>query len=378
MPRGSSSAGRRPPAYRRLPLLAAAFVALGAGVAGGLARIGWQVDAGGAAAWHGPLMVCGFFGTVIGLERAVALDRGWPWLAPIASGLGGLALLAGAVTAAVLLLTAASVVMLAGSVDVWRRQRALFTLTLVLGASCWLAGNGLWLAAGAIQPAVPWWIGFLVLTIAGERLELSRLLPSSTGARHAFAAIVAWFVGALAATLVAEGPGLALAGLALVALAAWLVRHDIARWTVRTQGLTRFVAVSLLSGYAWLAAGGALLAAAGAGATGHVWDAALHALMLGFVFAMVFGHAPLIFPAVVRVAIPYHPTFYLPLALLHASVAARVAADLAALPGARAAAGMASAAALAAFVLSTLAAVVRGRRALRAPDGPPGPAARRA
>ena len=40
---------------------------------------------------------------------------------------------------------------------------------------------------------------------------------------------------------------------------------------------------------------------------------------------MVFGHAPIIFPAVLRVAVPYHATFYLPLALLHASLAVRLA-----------------------------------------------------
>jgi hypothetical protein len=32
------------------------------------------------------------------------------------------------------------------------------------------------------------------------------------------------------------------------------------------------------------------------------------------------GHAPIIFPAVLRVAVPYHPSFYLPLALLHLSL----------------------------------------------------------
>ena len=80
---------------------------------------------------------------------------------------------------------------------------------------------------------------------------------------------------------------------------------------MRGKGLTRFIAVCLLSGYAWLAVGGAVIVAAGGLAPGSPsYDAALHALALGFVFAMVFGHAPIIFPAVLRVAVPYHPTFY--------------------------------------------------------------------
>ena len=40
-------------------------------------------------------------------------------------------------------------------------------------------GNGLWLAGRPIYAVVPWWVGFLVLTIAGERLELSRVLRPS-------------------------------------------------------------------------------------------------------------------------------------------------------------------------------------------------------
>jgi hypothetical protein len=68
-----------------------------------------------------------------------------------------------------------------------------------------------------------------------------------------------------------------------------------------------------------------LLGLAGAFTPGHEWrDAALHAIGLGFVFAMVFGHAPIIFPAVTRIKIPYHPALYLPLTLLHLTLALRV------------------------------------------------------
>ena len=45
---------------------------------------------------------------------------------------------------------------------------------------------------------------------------------------------------------------------------------------------------------------------------------------MGFVFSMVFGHAPVILPAVLRVKLPYHSTLYAPLVLLHASLLARV------------------------------------------------------
>jgi hypothetical protein len=101
--------------------------------------------------------------------------------------------------------------------------------------------------------------------------------------------------------------------------------------------------------------------AAGLAPGSFAYDAALHALMLGFVFSMVFGHAPIIFPAVLRVAVPYHPGFYAPLALLHLSLLLRLVGDAADAPGWRSLGGLLNAAALALFILGTIAAVVRGR-----------------
>jgi hypothetical protein len=43
---------------------------------------------------------------------------------------------------------------------------------------------------------------------------------------------------------------------------------------------------------------------------------------------MIFGHAPIIFPAVLNRQIHFQPILYLPLVLLHASLALRVLADL--------------------------------------------------
>ena len=103
-----------------------------------------------------------------------------------------------------------------------------------------------------------------------------------------------------------------------------------------------------------------ILGSGGLGSGGAAYDAALHAVLLGFVFSMVFGHAPIIFPAVLRVAVPYSPYFYLPLVLMHLSLAIRLAGDGLMLPQWRAWGGALNAMALAGFVLGTMAAVVRG------------------
>ncbi|HEX9184515.1 MAG TPA: hypothetical protein VF876_14765 [Burkholderiales bacterium] len=278
------------------------------GIAGGLVRLGVAVPApAGAVALHGALMVSGFLGTVIGLERAVALGQRWAYGAPLASGVGGVCLLAGLYDSGFALLAFAAALLVAASAAVFLRQRSLEMATLAAGAVAWLAGN-LTLYAGL--PAAPWWIAFFALTIGGERLELSRYLKRPPAVRFYFLALVALL---LVAPLVPRA-----LGLVLVLLALWLLAYDLARVTVRQQGLTRYIAVCLLSGYAWLALGGALLAAAVA------YDAALHAIFVGFVFSMVFGHAPVILPAVLRVPLPYSRALYLPLAVLHASLAARV------------------------------------------------------
>ena len=108
---------RAAPAWERLPLLVLGFIALFAGIGAGLARLGWAMPevAAGAAAWHGPLMICGFFGVVIGLERAVAIGRWWAYAGPLLAGLGTAAALHGQHEATPWLMLAASAVLLAAS-----------------------------------------------------------------------------------------------------------------------------------------------------------------------------------------------------------------------------------------------------------------------
>ncbi|MGE5338475.1 MAG: hypothetical protein ACM3PU_11645 [Gemmatimonadota bacterium] len=351
------------PPLARAPLLILGFIGLFIGIAAGLVRLGWTMPelAASAAALHGPLMICGFFGVVIALERAVAIGRLWAYAGPLLAGIGTGVAVHGTAATAGWFYFAASLVLLAASLDILRRQRALFTLTIALGAACWSVGSALWATGQATHQVVTWWLAFLILTIAGERLELSRFLPPSPSARVVFALLLTVIGAGLLGAQRAWGAPVFAAG--LLALAFWLLKQDIARRTVRKSGLTRFIAVCLLSGYVWLALGAAIILAAGGLAPGSAsYDAALHALALGFVFSMVFGHAPIIFPAVLRVAVPYHATFYLPLVLLHASLAIRLVGDAAGRFEWTRVGGLAGAVALLAFIASTVAAVIRGAR----------------
>jgi len=236
---------------------------------------------------------------------------------------------------------------------------------MALGGLSWTIGNGLWAAGVPVPQVVSFWFGYLILTIAGERLELSRLVRPGAAAQWTFRAIIAVLLAAIAIGGSAQPIGAPLLGVTLIALAAWLLRHDIARRTVRQHGLSRFTAICMLSGYAWLGIGGLLMLAFGPIAAGFGYDAVLHALFLGFVFAMIFGHAPIIFPAVLRIPIPFRAGFYAQLVLLHASLVVRIGGDVAGNLAWRRWGGVLNAAAIIVFLANTaLAAAGRHRPAI--------------
>jgi hypothetical protein len=326
----------RPFARINLPLLALAVFALLAALWAGLLRLGWALPPlrPTLAMAHGPLMACGFFGTLVSLERAVGLSQlqsrwRWTYLGPAATGIGALLLtlhLGG--TAGVVLIVIGSLVLAAAMLVIVRIHLAMHSLVMLLGALAWLAGNLLWLFGRSIPEVTLWWAAFLVLTIAGERLELSRLLQLSRGRQLAFGAGVALFLGGVVLSVVAYAPGARLASLGLLALALWLLAFDMARRTVRKSGLARYIAVSLLAGYAWLGIAGLLGLRFGGVTAGFQYDAFLHSLFVGFVFSMIFAHAPIILPVLSGLPLVFGRGFYAPFVLLQVSLILRVAGDL--------------------------------------------------
>lgn len=316
---------------RRVPMLFAALLSMACGVWVGLIRLGWNLP----LPWqdrliaHGPLMVCGFLGTLISLERAVALGARWGYAAPILVAAGALALDLGPLAPiAPWLIAAGSAVMVAIFVAVWRQQASLFVATMTIGALAWTCGNVQWLSGAPIYRVVFWWLAFLVLTIAGERLELNRVLRPTRAVQGAFVIAAAILLGGVVAASWWPEPGVRVMGAGLVALTCWLARYDVARRTVHQRGLTRFIAVSLLGGYVWLGTGGVIAAVTAAVIPGVAYDALLHAVFVGFVMSMVFAHAPIIFPAVLGLPLAYRPSFYAHVGLLHLSLILRVAGDL--------------------------------------------------
>jgi len=310
----------------RVLFLVPGGIALLAGLAAGLSLLGFAAFAVGRLPQvHGPLLVFGFVATVVSVERAVALRRLIAFAAPALLGVGGILLLTPAP------LPVGKTVLLAGTVAfvllyvaIWRRQGAAAVAIQALGAAAAVFGAALWLAGASIPHLVPSMAVFLILTIAGERLELARIGFIGTRAESTtFGLSVAAFAACVAA-LLWPAWGYPLLGLALLALVAWLARHDVARHTIRSPGLPRFMAGCLLAGYAWLAVAAGIWVVSGPVLEGRAYDASVHAVFLGFVLSMIMAHAPVIFPAVIRRPLPYRPMMALPVWLLQASLVLRI------------------------------------------------------
>jgi hypothetical protein len=348
----------------RLPLLLMGMACLACGVWGGLVRLPVNLPLPSSNAnwltFHGPLMVCGFLGTVIALERAVGL-RGWWWyLPPLLTGCGAAMVLAGRLGhTQITIITLGSIGFWLATLWVIKLSRSTFTVVMSAGALAWTVGNILWRQDWPFNRIVPWWIAFLALTIVGERLDLSRFQKPSKWSSPLLFVALALFSSGVVLTAFVQIPGERLTGIGLIALAAWLWRFDLARRTIKQPGLPRFMAACLLVGYLWLALAGLLMTIFSPLESGFRYDAVLHSFFLGFVFSMIFGHAPVIFPAVLLVQPRFGPTLYSHVALLHLALLLRVASDLAKWPTGRQWGGILGAFAIALFLINTVISLAR-------------------
>jgi hypothetical protein len=347
----------------RLVLLACGLIALLIGLWTGIARlgIGLMGVAPRLVEFHGALMICGFFGTLICIERAVALNRPLAYFIPLFAATGVLALLAGTIALAGVAFLSASVALAAASFWNMRRlQSVVLAVTPSIAALCWGLGTLTWLAERPLGESAGWWLAFLVLTVAAERLELSRIVAPPAMAKVVFAAAIAvLLIGVARGEL--ERPLSASMGSGLILCGAWLLIYDLARRTVRLSGQIRFTALCMLLGHCWLIVAGLELLARPLHLVTYWYDAVVHAITLGFVLSMVFGHALIIFPSVVGLKLRYSPVLYVPLLLLHMSVAIRIVGDFSGWQDIRSVSGFLTIVALIGFAITVAVASIRKR-----------------
>jgi len=315
---------------RYFPFVFLSLLALLAALWAGLVRLGWTLPTFPSLVMaHGPLMVCGFLGTLIPLERAVAIRRKWMFSAPLLTGFGWILLLALPGLFGAILFSLGSLVTVAILIYMYQREPKIHMAVMALGSLAWLVGNILWVTGMPIFQMVFWWMAFLVLTIAGERLELSRILRLSKINVLIFGLISVLILISAGVVVFNLDIGTRLIGLGFLALGIWFLPNDIATRNLRhPSALTRYIAACLFTGFLWLIIGGGMMLLSGTQYAGPYYDAMLHIIFVGFVMSMIFGHALIIFPAIVQVQVTFIPAFYIHLMLLHLSLLVRVTGDL--------------------------------------------------
>jgi hypothetical protein len=300
----------------------------------------------------------------------VGLRSWWTYSAPILTAAGAITLVAGVTTPhPVWLITAGSLMFTAVAWRVVAIQPILFTVLMAVAAIYWFVANGLWTQGWAFNRIAPWYVAFLGLTIVGERLDLNRFTRPSRWSRPLLYTALALFLGGVVISAWQQKTGEQLLGAGLLAMAVWLGWFDLARRTVKQPGLPRFMALCLLSGYVWMALSGILFLTHAPLESGQFsYDAALHTFFVGFVFSMIFGHAPVIFPAVLNFTATFRPVLYLHVALLHGALALRVGGDLLEVFWARQWGAIFNGIAVAVFLLNTIASVaIRPKPAAKRP-----------
>jgi hypothetical protein len=295
----------------RIPFLILAFLCLLVGIWTGLTRLGWELTPLPSTLHHGAIMVGGFIGTLILLEKIVPLKIKALYIFPILSAASCLLFSVGQPMMAIASLSLASLGLVLTFLLYLRKEHGPVQYMMVIGSVCWLTGN-IFLFLRPFYPAVvSWWIAFALFVIISERLELMKFLPVSKLAKTNLYALLLLFLIGLINSF--HGPGSLIYGASLIGISIWAMRYDIIGITIHKTKLTRYIAVALVLGYFSLLLTGILT-------NWLSYDTTIHSFFIGFVFSMIFAHGPVIIPGVLGISFkPYHKLFYFWLGLLHIS-----------------------------------------------------------
>jgi len=282
------------------------LISLILGIAGGWIRLGYMgFSVLGAASNHGVLMVGGFLGTLISLERAMVMKQKAWLLVPLLSGLSILLLLfLEWPNVGVSLLFLASLGLTAIMYIQSIKHPVVYQYIMTVGAVSWMLGNFMLLYSGFVPAAVPWWMGFILFTIVGERLELSKFLPTPKLAKN----VLVWLLGLffIGMLLPFHGSGNWLMGVSVILISFWLLHFDMAKIAFKKANQFKYIGIGLRVGYVWLTINGIVLFFLENHS--YHYDLYLHTFFLGFTFSMIWAHAPIILPLVLSIKQnPYHP-----------------------------------------------------------------------
>ncbi|MBI4297799.1 MAG: NnrS family protein [Chloroflexi bacterium] len=285
-----------------------------------LLTIGGMLDGGQpplaqAFPFHGEIMVFGFLAVLIVTERYLGslpfrLNRIvhlMPFLVAVGAVLkvvGRLAEVDALNAAGVALLGAGLVIYLYMLLELGRQSARTLPFRFMALAAFFLLAGAIFSLRGAPVGNMNFTLfllGFPILTILGERVELSRFLSPATYRRAEGSLLAAGIAFLLLLVgdgdyLVAIWAGLlGLATLPLLASELALIRAGEAS----PERLHRYLGRHLVVAYLWFFLGLALaIAFAASQDSGALRDASSHSLAVGFVGTMILAHAPVIAPAI--------------------------------------------------------------------------------
>ncbi|MGC3947854.1 MAG: hypothetical protein QM762_25660 [Chryseolinea sp.] len=199
----------------RFPFVALAMISLIGGLLAGLHRIGWMLPVNAISPGHGAIMVGGFLGTLITLEKIIPLKRRLLFAVPIVSAASVVLFYFKLPILSVAALIIASAGLSVVFLLYWLKERSLIYSLMFAGAVCWFSGNLILLTDNFYPSAVPWWMAFVLFIITSERLELIKFLPVTKQQKALFVGTLATFL--FACILSFHGAGRYIASVALIA-----------------------------------------------------------------------------------------------------------------------------------------------------------------
>ncbi len=311
--------------YLRIPLMLLAVVNLVAGLWAGIIRIGWNIPLTSVAAHHGAIMLGGFLTTLIALEKAIPLKRNLVLIIPAISAMSLIMVIPGYYQVGLYCLVAGSFgLFLIHAYYLHLHPRDASIILMLIGAGSLMVGNVMLMKTQFYPSSFPWWMGFLLFTITAERIELSKFLPVSASMKKLLAGFLVLFLLGIVAPF--HGIGKYVSALAMIGIAIWMLRHDVIRIGLKKKGLIKFSSVALLIANGWLIVDGLFLMLMNE--TAYSYDIMVHSFFIGYAFAMIFAHGPIILPGVLGIIYkPFHPVLYAWLFLVQGSLLFRLVAD---------------------------------------------------
>lgn len=309
----------------RIPFMLFAVINLIAGIWAGLIRLGWEIPVTEIAVHHGAIMVGGFLTTLIALEKAIPLKKGIVLIVPVISAMSLMMAVPGYYHPGLYFLIAGSVgLFFIHGYYTKLYPRDLSIKLMLAGAGCLVVGNVMLMKTQFYPASFPWWMGFLLFTITAERIELSKFLPVSANARYLLIGFLGLFLFGLLIPF--HSAGKYLSAVAMMGIALWMLKHDVMRIGLKKNGLTKFSSVALLIANGWLIVNGILLVLLPDAA--YSYDILVHSFFIGYAFAMIFAHGPIILPGVLGITSkPFHGVLYGWLFLVQGSLLMRLIAD---------------------------------------------------